>query len=380
MEEDQDYGMIIDAGSSKSRLNIFKWPRDDPTSLSEVNVMESVVDLVGQTPEFNPSVLEHSSCELANMCHCKDVHSKAGIQFQVKDNRIEIKPGLSSFVAVSESCGWESLGGPMLLDLLKASEKYIPEAQRSTTKLYVMATAGLRDAQKKKGKAAVQELLGKIRESIGRSSFSLSAIDVISGTEEGLYSLIQTNKALAVLDARALVGTLEVGGKSMQVAVQPKPEEHLEGLMRFSFHGISHDVKIVEMEGCGGEAILEKSLLKVKTDYDNVHPCFNTGWTQASLADSKDSGQTLNHGDGIRGEYDQAKCEGLVQWLIENSGCGWNGGLPKLLGKIRVQQGPTFNLITMGMMKPKDELQVSLQEVNARAESFCRLPWYEKPA
>ncbi|KAG0611610.1 hypothetical protein M758_7G152800 [Ceratodon purpureus] len=165
------YGVVIDAGSSGSRIHIFQYKHG----------VIPAVDLIG---------LEQLS--------------------------LKRTPGLSSFADNP------SLAGDSLMEQLEFAKTKVPEKERSRTRVYLMATAGLRRLDK-----TIQEaVLDSCRKVLRASSFQFRDewASVISGTDEGVYAWVSANYALGTLqgDPTQTTGIVELGGASAQVTFAPK--------------------------------------------------------------------------------------------------------------------------------------------------------------
>ncbi|CAK9872681.1 unnamed protein product [Sphagnum jensenii] len=166
------YGIIIDAGSSGSRIHVFEYA---PGGLIPA------VDLVG---------LESLS--------------------------LKKTPGLSSFANNPD------IAGESLKDLLKFAKQKVPNKEWSKTRVYLMATAGMRRLNENVREA----VLASCREVLQASNFLFydKWASVISGRDEGIYAWVSANYALGTLhgDPLQTTGIIELGGASTQVTFVPE--------------------------------------------------------------------------------------------------------------------------------------------------------------
>lgn len=168
---DRVYGLMIDAGSTGSRLHAFVFTRDDSKKLTLV------------TEDFLP-----------------------------------VKPGISSYKD-DPSKAAESLE-----PLLQRAKTLVPALQRGQTPIFLRATAGLRLV----GDAVANEILGHVRTKLKSSGFRFddsSWAGILGGSDEGVYSWITVNY-LMDRSAESTVGTLEMGGGSAQIAFVPTDNSH----------------------------------------------------------------------------------------------------------------------------------------------------------
>lgn len=193
------YGVIIDCGSSGSRVYIYWWPP--------------------HTGKIN---------QLLNIQPVRGLNGKPLIK--------KIEPGITSTV------NHPSKTAEYLQPLVDYASNAIPESKHHQTPLYVLATAGVRQLSEKDQ----QKLLSSIRISIPRLCdflFSETHVDVISGKQEAIYAWISINYALGQFDhdvssndqltlvelpgaesvshvRKKTVGILDMGGGSIQIAME----------------------------------------------------------------------------------------------------------------------------------------------------------------
>ncbi|RWS12840.1 ectonucleoside triphosphate diphosphohydrolase 7-like protein [Dinothrombium tinctorium] len=220
------YAVVIDAGSSGSRVHIYTWPPHSGDIRQLLNI-KMLKDQFG-----------------------KDVYEK-------------VSPGLSSCANKPES----SIN--YMLPLLNFAAQHVPVAKHKETPLFILATAGMRLLPLKKQEA----ILNNLRENIPRNFsfvFSPNYVQVITGKEEGIYSWIAINYLLGKFDhstsAQPLVainlnkrittrprtvGMLEMGGASMQIAFEIISKYELEELkQRKELHGDVKDLLAEFNLGC----------------------------------------------------------------------------------------------------------------------------------
>ncbi|XP_064631569.1 ectonucleoside triphosphate diphosphohydrolase 4-like isoform X2 [Lineus longissimus] len=191
------YGVIIDCGSSGSRVFVYFWP----------------------THDGNPN-------ELLHIHHVID-----------KDLQPVIKkatPGLSSFADNPKDAY------NYIKPLLDFAVQHIPNSKYTETPLYVMATAGMRLIPQ----AAQTAIMDNIRLNIRLNYqflFSDNHVEVITGKQEGVYAWIATNYVLGRFHheedgtplisvdvpgkekphvRKRTVGIIDMGGGSAQIAFE----------------------------------------------------------------------------------------------------------------------------------------------------------------
>ncbi|KAH8863970.1 Ectonucleoside triphosphate diphosphohydrolase 4 [Schistosoma japonicum] len=188
----QNYFVIIDAGSSGSRMFVYTWQTkaESSSGLEDVDILK---DKSG-----NPIVKKQT-------------------------------PGLSSFAdKTSEVPAYIS-------SLLDSAVLHIPLSSQPNTQLFIMATAGMRllsSAEQDKIWKTVRHYVA----STYRFQFRGSNAYTISGSEEGLFGWIAVNYLLGrfrpLSDDKGYIkqptdGMLDMGGASMQIAYELQSTDDL---------------------------------------------------------------------------------------------------------------------------------------------------------
>ncbi|GAP91991.1 putative Golgi apyrase [Rosellinia necatrix] len=206
------YGVILDAGSSGTRLHIYRWL--DPHK-----------------------VIKHASIE--------ELNTLPSLENYYTD---KIRPGVSTWGDHPEDIGPEHLES-----LIKKAKKKIPHDRHADTPIYLMATAGVRLLPKDQQRSLLSEICTYFRQ---ESQFSLpdcnTNIQVIPGETEGLYGWIAANYLLGGFDSAQnhahgkghhTYGFLDMGGASAQIAFAPNATVAKE-------HG--NDLKLVRLRTLDG--------------------------------------------------------------------------------------------------------------------------------
>ncbi|KAH9897303.1 GDA1/CD39 family-domain-containing protein [Xylariomycetidae sp. FL2044] len=208
------WGVILDAGSSGTRLHIYRW--QDPAKV----LKDATYDELHSLP-----VLE-----------TKDKWTK------------KIRPGISTFGEHPEDVGPDHLQS-----LIDKALKHIPDAKQADTPVFLMATAGMRLLPAQQQRAVLSETCAYFRQN---TRFYLpdcdAHIQVIPGETEGLYGWLAANYLLGGFDDpqshahgknHHTYGFLDMGGASAQIAFAPN-ETVAES------HG--DDLKLVRMRTMNG--------------------------------------------------------------------------------------------------------------------------------
>lgn len=217
LKHELSYAVLIDAGSSGSRVQIYVWSphSGDPRQLLAIRFL-------------------------------RDPNTG-------KDVFMRITPGLSSTAANPSSAS------DYLDPLLAYAATAVPLHKHSQTSLYVLATAGMRMLDPASQKAILNDLLTDIPKKY-KFLVKEDNVQVISGKDEGIYSWISLNymkhkfdhrmtpqKPVVVnLEGRKMttrertIGMIEMGGASVQIAFEINNKHDLEEIRR------RHNVKSVE--------------------------------------------------------------------------------------------------------------------------------------
>ncbi len=192
------YGVIMDAGSSGSRLHIYTWPTHDgdPTHLLDV----------------------------------RPLRDKGGRPYVMRRS-----PGLSSLAS-------NPLRAAAYIEpFLAFAAEHVPAHKHQETPLYIMATAGMRMIPSIAQKRILEELRQHIRLHY-RFLFNDRHVEIITGKQEGVFAWIATNYLLGRFShnhtdgapvvavpsvahghlhfRKRTVGVIDMGGGSMQIAYE----------------------------------------------------------------------------------------------------------------------------------------------------------------
>lgn len=194
---DNHYGIVIDAGSSGSRIHIFEW--QDPAALNNAKVTEELKQSVPQI-------------------------------FQDKDWTYKVTPGLSKYEEKPQKAFSKHIK-----PLLEYAKNIIPEDKVKETPVFVQATAGMRLLPAKKRDKILEDVCHGIKHS---TDFLLSncesQVQVIDGETEGLYGWIGLNYLLGNFneydtskEEHSTFGFMDMGGASTQIAFSPSDSNEI---------------------------------------------------------------------------------------------------------------------------------------------------------
>ncbi|ETI20953.1 hypothetical protein G647_07296 [Cladophialophora carrionii CBS 160.54] len=258
--EDERFGIVLDAGSSGTRIYIYRW------------LGNSVARLEASSPATLPEL------------ETKDKWTK------------KVHPGVSTFGGTPELVGPDHLQ-----PLLEHALKYIPQDAVPETPIFLLATAGMRLLPDHQQKALLRNICSYIR---SETEFSLPDCDghiqVITGETEGLYGWIAANYLLGGFDSpedhqhgkgHHTYGFLDMGGASAQIAFAPnatEAEKHANDLTLLrlrTINGLPQEYKVFVTTwlGFGANEARRRYVQDLEESYaiDGVlevpDPCLPTG-------------------------------------------------------------------------------------------------------
>ena len=256
----EEYVVMIDAGSTGSRVHVYKF-----------NVCQSPPTLLNEEFEM-------------------------------------LKPGLSLFDT-------DTVGAAKSLDkLLEVALKAVPEDKQSCTPVAVKATAGLRLLGEEKSKNLLDAVRTHLENDYPFAVVPGDGISIMDGANEGVYAWITTNFLLGNIGSAEKLPTaavFDLGGGSTQIVFEPEfgnNEQMLEGEHKFeiSFGGRKYTLYQFSHLGYGlmqgrnkvNSVILEAALpanpslvkmtkeesKKAKATVTILNPCIARGVTAEDVA------------------------------------------------------------------------------------------------
>ncbi|EIM89748.1 nucleoside phosphatase GDA1/CD39, partial [Stereum hirsutum FP-91666 SS1] len=248
------FGIVIDAGSSGSRLQIYSW-RDPRVARDEG----------GQKVAYNLPKVEKGT--------------------QDADEWVsKVEPGLSSFAENPDGVA------SYLRPLLEHARSHIPPSLHSETPLFLLATAGMRLLSPEHQASVLQSTCQFLK---FHSEFRIddpsvvgpcgSSVRIITGEEEGLFGWIAVNYLMDGFgrsdDDRTTYGFLDMGGASTQIAFEPSPEEREKAgnlidvrLRLLGGEEIRHSVFVTTWLGYGTNQARERYVAQAIDAYEMTRP------------------------------------------------------------------------------------------------------------
>lgn len=255
----RQYGIVIDAGSSGSRIQIYSWLHHELAR----SIYVSEGKPLNVMPRIEPGVQE-------------------GDEWQLK-----VMPGISTFASNPQDVG------PYLEPLLDRALEVIPPDKLASTPIYLLATAGMRLLSSEQQQNILTEICHYLRRNYTFHLQDCSAnIRVITGEEEGIFGWTAVNYLLDGFDSHAksdrklalseshrgqhssTFGFLDLGGASAQIAFEPSPEERLKHdndlehveLRLLDGRTLSHPVFVTTWLGYGTNQARDRYIQQISAD------------------------------------------------------------------------------------------------------------------
>ncbi|KAM9314289.1 ectonucleoside triphosphate diphosphohydrolase 7-like [Pholidichthys leucotaenia] len=311
-----NYGVVVDCGSSGSRVFVYYWPPHNG----------------------NP----HSLLDIRQM---RDHNLKPVVK--------KIKPGISTLASTP------TRASDYLHPLLSFAAAHVPKSKHKETPLYILCTAGMRLLSESQQADILEDLVTDVPLEFD-FLFSRSHAEVISGKQEGVYAWIGINFVLGRFDhadeenttvevttgsqnqqpisRRRTVGIMDMGGASLQIAYEvpsaitfSSPQEEEAGKSVLAEFNLGCDaehtqhvyrVYVTTFLGFGGNmarqryedrlinsTFIKNRVLKTQTglseDKPYLDPCLPIG-----LSDTVVRG---NHTMFLKGQGDWNRCQEAVR-------------------------------------------------------------------
>ncbi|KAL0946458.1 hypothetical protein HGRIS_012680 [Hohenbuehelia grisea] len=244
------FGIVIDAGSSGSRLQIYSWK--DPR-LVNINLSDPLAHTL-------PKV---------------DKGTRNGEEWVSK-----VEPGISSFADKPETVSTH------LAPLLNHARDTVPPSLHAETPLFLLATAGMRLLTPEQQAKLLLETCLFLRH---HSNFRIegaseagpcgTSVRIITGEEEGLFGWIAVNYLMDGFTGssadRTTYGFLDMGGASTQIAFEPAKQHQGDGknlvdvrLRLLGGEEIHHKVFVTTWLGYGTNQARERYVGKAITEFE----------------------------------------------------------------------------------------------------------------
>ncbi|CAH2352596.1 golgi apyrase [[Candida] railenensis] len=217
------FGIVIDSGSSGSRIQIYKW--EDQKHVKESGSQDGVV--LNSPPKIT----------------------------QEDGWTHKISPGISTYNNKDRKV--KDLWSKHFSELMKFAENIVPKDKQAETPVFVLATAGMRLLPEDKQKLILHETCSILRQN---TDFYLpnchNFVQIIDGETEGLYGWIGLNYLMGQFNnigktskdtISDSIGFMDMGGASTQIAFVPSSNEeiakHQDDLSKVTLRNINGETQ-----------------------------------------------------------------------------------------------------------------------------------------
>ncbi|KAE9397393.1 hypothetical protein BT96DRAFT_977051 [Gymnopus androsaceus JB14] len=242
------FGIVIDAGSSGSRVQIYSWK--DPSFFTDLS-----------------TAFSHTLPKVEKGTRLGD------------DWSTKVEPGISTFARNPEDIG------SYLRPLLGHARDKIPPSLHSSTPIFLLATAGMRLLPPDQQAVILEETCSFL---VHHSDFKIdepsevgpcgSSVLIITGEEEGLFGWIAVNYLMDGFSGqRTTYGFLDMGGASTQIAFEPGKDQELDAknlievrLRLLDGEEIRHKVFVTTWLGYGTNQARERYVGKAINEFEEL--------------------------------------------------------------------------------------------------------------
>ncbi|XP_056900626.1 ectonucleoside triphosphate diphosphohydrolase 3 isoform X2 [Takifugu flavidus] len=350
-----EYGIVIDAGSSRSNLYVYEWP--------------------GEKENETGVVTESLNCRVPG----------DGI------SDMEIDPGKNNTL-------WERFQ-----ECMDKAMKVIPAEKHKSTPLFLGATAGMRllhmtDEQRS------NNIMKSLKQFLNSLPFDFKNASIISGQEEGLYGWVTVNYLMGNFLEKNLwnayirpegsktVGSMDLGGASTQIAFDVQDELTGPDYMHVKLYGYPYNVYTHSFL-CYGKNEAEKMILdamvQASSDPSKINnPCYPEGFNTTIMASDiyetpctkKPQGYNPNQKLFMVGSGNSDICKTMVKSIFDfkscsSQQCSFNGvEQPPVSGDFLAYAGYFFVARAL-QINETSEITAEMEEFTSSVRQFCETHW-----
>ncbi|KRX81456.1 Ectonucleoside triphosphate diphosphohydrolase 1 [Trichinella sp. T6] len=303
-----EFGIIIDAGSSHSGLYIYTWNgRKNKT---------------GVIKQYAPS------------CSTED--------------------GISSFTDNPTDAG------NSLIFCLNNASATVPSKRHSSTAMYLAATAGMRILEIRDPLSSCK-ITNAVSNTMHSYNFLFKNASIISGIDEGIYGWITLNflshrlmnSASKLNDIRPLtIGAMDLGGASTQIIFEINSSEFTERNYSLKLFGETYNLFVDSYLCCGAnevQRIIQAQIVaEDTTNQQPLHPCLPLNYTMNVTSEQiflmpcslnqKPNNVLPNY--VFRGSSDPHSCLKKIRYMLDTSACSVKKAkIPKPRGEFMAFSG-----------------------------------------
>ncbi|KAI8584916.1 nucleoside phosphatase family-domain-containing protein [Geranomyces variabilis] len=261
------YGLMIDAGSTGSRIHIYRFNHCH-----------------GPSPSLENEVFE------------------------------QLKPGLSSPTFNTPEEAANSLD-----PLLQLALKHVPEDSRKCTPVSVKATAGLRMLKDHKGEKILDAVRHKLQTEYPFALVEPKGVEIMPGKDEGVYAWITVNYLLERIGQEKRLPTaaiMDLGGGSTQIVFEPHSSEPMEpGDHRYELSFGDHSYVLYQHSYDGYGLMQGRQRIRKAGVADKQFPCYALGHKETYTDDDK----LVHNVEGTGGDH--GVCHSFIQTHLFDKEC-----------------------------------------------------------
>ncbi|KAL3512796.1 hypothetical protein ACH5RR_025513 [Cinchona calisaya] len=254
-ERDSYYTVVLDCGSTGTRVNVYRWMVENGVSKGNLPVL-----LEG----YPGNLAKSDGCQY----HC-----------------MQSEPGLDKFV------GNASGVRASLEPLIRLAEQWVPLEKHGVTPIFVLATAGMRRLASKDARQVLEDVEDVVKKY--RFLYRKDWIRVLSGKEEAYYGWVSLNYKMGVLGNLSRLpslGLLDLGGSSLQVVTEVDESREDEHLLISVIGSIEHQLLAYSLPAFGLNEAFDRSVVMLTHTealresgagmFEVRHPCLSSSYLQ----------------------------------------------------------------------------------------------------
>lgn len=260
-----EYVAIVDAGSTGSRIIVFRFDARNKTS-NELRLLSG-------------------------------------------DFFYESNPGLSSYLDKPDE------GVQSIENLLNAARTFIPKDRLSSTRLALRATAGMRFADK----AKAAQLINQLNDWFKKSGFKVDEepVQIMEGSQEGIFSWITVNYLMSPKQSEQLAA-MDLGGGSVQITL-PTSDAEKASYNNTNLHDLTVDKKKISVFTQSYPGGLEAALYAVLTNGNTTETTLQSSCVHPGIVNASWTYQNVEyHVSGKQNEQNKTDVESCAKLIKEN--------------------------------------------------------------
>lgn len=254
-QRDSYYTVVLDCGSTGTRVNVYKWMVKDGVSYGNLPVL---------LDSYPGNFAKSDGCRY----HC-----------------MQSEPGLHNFV------GNASGVRVSLEPLIRLAEQWVPLEKHGITPIFVLCTAGMR----RLASDDTRRVLEHVEDVVENHGFLYRKdwIRVLSGNKEAYYGWVSLNYKMRVFENFSrlpTLGLLDLGGSSLQVVTEVDELREDDHHLVSKIGPMEHQLLIYSLPAFGLNEAFDRSVVMLthsealRESRDGIfevrHPCLSSSYLQ----------------------------------------------------------------------------------------------------